>query len=89
MLQKHLTIANKLGLHARAAAKLAKTAARFACVIQVSKEKSQVDCKSVMSLMLLAAGKGTVLEFSCDGEDEELALEAIESLITNLFDEGE
>lgn len=89
MLQKQLTIINKLGLHARAAAKLAKTAAQFSSVIKVGKEKSLVDCKSVMSLMLLAAGRGTVLECTIEGEDEELALHAIEDLINNLFGEGE
>lgn len=89
MLQKQLTIVNKLGLHARAAAKLAKTAAQFSSVIKVGKDKSLVDCKSVMSLMLLAAGRGTVLECSIEGEDEELAFQAIEELINNLFGEGE
>lgn len=89
MVKKNITIINKLGLHARAAAKLAKTAGQFSSRIQVGSSQTGVDGKSVMSLMLLAASKGTVLEISADGRDEEAAMEAIETLINNRFDEAE
>lgn len=87
MIQRDITIINKLGLHARAATKLAKTAGQFASQIQVSNGQTTVDGKSVMSLMLLAAAKGTVITVSSDGDDEEAAMEAIQALIDNRFDE--
>lgn len=87
MIQREITIINKLGLHARAATKLAKTAGQFSADIQVSNGESIVDGKSVMSLMLLAAAKGTVLSISAAGEDAEAAVAAIEILINNRFDE--
>jgi phosphocarrier protein HPr len=89
MIKKNLLIINKLGLHARAATKLAKLAGQFPCTIRVSNGKSTVDGKSVMSLMLLAASRGTEIEVRTDGDDEQAAMTAIEELITNRFDEGE
>ena len=89
MIEKPINVINKLGLHARAATKFAKTAGRYNCKIQVSNGKSQVDGKSVMSLMLLAAHCGTVLHIRCEGEDETDALCAIEELMNNRFEEGE
>ncbi len=89
MVSATLEIINKLGLHARAASKLASTATKFSARITVSKDGKSVDGKSIMSLMLLAAAQGTSLEVSCDGEDEQEALDAISALITNKFDEGE
>lgn len=89
MIEKQINIINKLGLHARAATKFAKTAGRYNCKIQVSNGKAPVDGKSVMSLMLLAAHCGSVLQVSCDGADEVEALQAIEELINNRFEEGE
>lgn len=89
MIKREITIINKLGLHARAAAKLARTAGRFAAKVQVRNGQSTVDGKSVMSLMLLAAGRGTALEICTNGEDEEGAMAAIETLINNRFDEDE
>lgn len=89
MIKQPLTIINKLGLHARAAAKLATTAGRFSSNIQLSTKGKTVDCKSVMSLMLLAASQGTEIELNIDGKDEQLALETIETLINNRFDEDE
>lgn len=89
MIKQDMTIINKLGLHARAAAKLASTAGQFASKIQVRNQQSTVDGKSVMSLMLLAASRGTVLEICADGQDEELAIKTIETLINNRFDEDE
>ena len=89
MINYKITIINKLGLHARAAAKFAKTAGNYGSKIQVGNGKSLVDGKSVMSLMLLAANKGTELELAIDGNDEHLAFEAICTLINNRFDEDE
>ncbi len=85
-----ITIINKLGLHARAAAKLASAAARFGCKIETGvSENKMIDAKSVMSIMLLAAGKGTTLHFRFDGEDEVKARAHIEKLFADRFGEGE
>ncbi|MGH1472419.1 MAG: HPr family phosphocarrier protein [Cellvibrionaceae bacterium] len=89
MIKHQITIINKLGLHARAAAKLAKTSSQFSSSIKIGSQHSLVDGKSVMSLMLLAASKGTALEIICDGQDEDRALEAITHLIDDRFGEGE
>lgn len=89
MIEKDLTIINKLGLHARAATKLAATCNRFACSIQTGMGDKTVDAKSVMALMLLAAAQGTDLAFTFDGEDETEACEAITALIADYFGEGE
>lgn len=89
MIKKRILIINKLGLHARAATKMAKIAGQFPCAVRVSNGKSAVDGKSVMSLMLLAASRGTEIEISTDGEDEQVAMAAIEELINNRFDEEE
>jgi phosphocarrier protein HPr len=81
-------IINRLGLHARAAAKLASTAGKFGCVIKTGRDPEKlVDAKSVMSLMLLAATQGTTLHFTFDGSDAERAQREIEQLIANRFDE--
>lgn len=87
MITKELLIINRLGLHARAAAKLAKTAGQFGARIMVQANNNTADAKSVMSLMLLAATKGTTLTFSCDGKDETEAMAAIEALIGDRFGE--
>lgn len=89
MIETDLTIINKLGLHARAAAKLASTSGRFSCHIRTGKNGKMVDAKSVMSLMLLAASQGTTLRFEFDGDDEEEANEAIRQLIDDYFGEGQ
>ncbi|WP_210396553.1 HPr family phosphocarrier protein [Motiliproteus sediminis] len=89
MIEKQLTIINKLGLHARATAKLIGVTNNFSCKIQLSKEGRSVDGKSIMSVMMLAASQGTVLDISCDGEDEDKAMDAIEALINDKFGEGE
>lgn len=89
MQKSHLLIVNKLGLHARAASKLAQTCARFSADIRVNCQGKSVDGKSVMSLMLLAAGKGTELELEVDGSDEEAALDAISELVADRFGEAE
>lgn len=89
MITTHLTIINKLGLHARAAAKLATTANRFECDIKLHANDKVVDCKSVMALMLLAASKGTDIQIDFDGADEETASDSVCELINNRFDEDE
>ena len=89
MIQTQVTIINKLGLHARAAAKFVGCAAAFSSSIQAGKDGKLVDAKSIMSVMMLAAGKGTVLDLEIRGDDEEAALEALETLIENRFDEAE
>ena len=76
MIKTELTIINKLGLHARAAAKLATTCARFSSHIQIGLNGKMVDGKSIMSLMLLAAAKGSVVDLLITGEDEQKAIEA-------------
>lgn len=89
MLKDDITIINKRGLHARAAAKLATTAARFGSVIQAGVNGKLVDSKSVMSLMLLAATQGTQLQLEVEGKDEAEALAAIRELIDDKFGEDE
>jgi phosphocarrier protein HPr len=89
MLTETITIINKRGLHARAAAKFATLSAQFGCRTQARTNGSWVDAKSVMSLMLLAATQGTNLEVSTDGEDESAAMETIRALINNRFEEEE
>ncbi|MEW5248108.1 HPr family phosphocarrier protein [Microbulbifer sp. 2201CG32-9] len=89
MLKNRLLIVNKLGLHARAASKFAQTSARFEADIRVHCRGKSVDGKSVMALMLLAAAKGTELELEVCGADEDVALAAISSLVTDRFGEAE
>jgi len=89
MLTETITIINKRGLHARAAAKFATTSAQFGCRTQARVSGSWVDAKSVMSLMLLAATQGTDLEVCTEGEDEVAAMEAIRTLIQARFEEDE
>ncbi len=89
MIETQVTIVNKLGLHARAAAKLVGCTAAFSSVIRMGKDGEMVDAKSIMSVMMLAAGKGTVLDLQVDGKDEQAALEALTTLIANRFDEAE
>ncbi len=89
MIESELTIINKLGLHARAAAKFVGCASRFASSIRVGKDGQWVDGKSIMSVMMLAAGKDAVLSLTIDGDDEEQALEALTELVNDYFGEGE
>ena len=89
MIQTQVTIINKLGLHARAAAKFVSCAAAFSSSIAAGKDGKLVDGKSIMSVMMLAAGKGTVLDLQIDGRDEEAAVAALKNLIQNRFDEAE
>jgi len=89
MIETQVTIINKLGLHARAAAKLVGCASAFSSNIQAGRDGQLVDGKSIMSVMMLAAGKGTVLDLKIDGDDEQSALAALTNLIENRFDEPE
>lgn len=89
MLTETITIINKRGLHARAAAKFATLAAQFSCRTQARVSGTWVDAKSVMSLMLLAATQGTDLEVSTEGDDQVQAMEAVRALINNRFEEDE
>jgi len=82
-----LTILNKLGIHARPAAQFVKTANRFQSEIRVEKDGEEVDGKSIMGLMMLAAGHGSVIVVTADGEDAEAALSAITDLISRKFEE--
>ncbi|WP_397451409.1 HPr family phosphocarrier protein [Pseudomonas sp. NA-150] len=87
---RQITIINKLGLHARAAAKFVGVAGRFPCQIRVGRSpESMVDGKSIMAVMMLAAGKGTDIHLSTEGEEDQAALEGLIELINNRFDEGE
>lgn len=87
---RQITIINKLGLHARAAAKFVGVAGKFPCQIRVGRSAdSMVDGKSIMAVMMLAAGKGTEIHLWTEGVDEQAALDGLIELIENKFDEGE
>ncbi len=87
MTERDLEICNRLGLHARAAAKLVHTAGRFGCEVTLIKEGEEVDAKSILGLMALGAAQGSKISIVCDGEDETEALDAVSGLIENRFDE--
>ena len=83
------TIVNKLGLHARASAKLTQLASGFQSEIHLTRNGRRVNAKSIMGVMMLAAGKGSSVRIEADGEDAEAALAAIGALIADKFGEGE
>lgn len=89
MLEREVQIVNKLGLHARASAKLTQTAARFASDVWLARDGRRVNGKSIMGVMMLAAGKGATIELEVNGPDEEEAMTALVELIANRFDEAE
>ncbi|MFK8043630.1 HPr family phosphocarrier protein [Congregibacter sp.] len=89
MIESELKIINKLGLHARAASKFVSCASRFSSKIEVGKDAQWVDGKSIMSVMMLAAGQGSLLTLRADGSDEAEASEAIHDLVNDFFGEGE
>lgn len=88
-LQRTVTIINKLGLHARAAAKLVTEAARHESNLKITRDGRTVSGKSIMGVLMLAAGKGTRLELEADGHDAMAALDGVSNLIARKFDEGE
>ena len=89
MAERLIRIQNKLGLHARASAKLATEASRFECEVNLVKDEIDVNCKSIMGIMMLAACKGTELILRAEGRDAQTALDAIEALVNDRFGEGE
>jgi phosphocarrier protein len=89
MPQREVEIVNKLGLHARASAKLTQTASRFAADVWLSKNGRRVNAKSIMGVMMLAAGRGSRIAIETNGADADLALSALVALIEDKFGEGE
>jgi len=89
VISREITIINKLGLHARAAAKLVKLSSGFESIIEIEKDGQKVNSKSIMGVMMLAASSGSVLTLFADGADEQAALDAICDLIERYFDEDE
>ncbi len=89
MIEQQIQIINKLGLHARAAAKLVNTAAAFGSKVTISYGSQQADAKSIMSVMMLAAAQGSLIDIQCDGSDEQAALTALTELINDYFGEEE
>lgn len=89
MLRRDVEIVNKLGLHARASAKLTQLASRFPCDIFMERNGRRVNAKSIMGVMMLAAGRGSVVTLETSGPQEEEALTALETLINDYFGEGE
>lgn len=89
MIKTTATISNKLGLHARASAKLTKLAGTFQCEVWMARGERRVNAKSIMGVMMLAAGIGTTVEIETNGADEQAAMDAIVALIDDKFGEGE
>ena len=89
MIKRTITINNKLGLHARASAKLTKLASGYKCDIHMSRSGRRVNAKSIMGVMMLAAGLGAEVEVETEGSDEQAAMDALLAMITDRFGEGE
>ena len=89
MLEREITVINKLGLHARAAAKLVSTASAYAAQVVLQKGGQEVNGKSIMGVMMLAASCGTQIRLKVDGEDEQAAMQARVTLVHDRFGEGE
>ena len=88
MLSKEVTVSNKLGIHARPAAQFVKTASQFEAEIRVEKDGEEINGKSIMGLMMLAAGHGSVLKLIAEGPDAEGALQSLEDLVVRNFGEA-
>jgi len=86
-LEKEITIMNRLGMHARPAAMFVRIASRYRCDVWVEKEGEEINGKSIMGLMMLAAGQGSKLRLRCEGPDAEKAMEELEQLIADKFNE--
>ena len=89
MIKTEITISNKLGLHARASAKLTKLASSFACEVFMSKGERRINAKSIMGVMMLAVGVGSQVVLETDGPQEQEAMEALVALINDKFGEGQ
>jgi phosphocarrier protein HPr len=89
MQQREIEIVNKLGLHARASAKLTQLAAKYQCDVSLARSGRKVNAKSIMGVMMLAAGKGSRIMLETDGPDETEAMDAITVLIGDCFGEGQ
>jgi phosphocarrier protein HPr len=89
MIKTSINISNKLGLHARASAKLTKLAGSFQSDVFMSRNDRRVNAKSIMGVMMLAAGMGSVVELEANGEDEQAAMDALVALINDKFGEGQ
>jgi len=89
MLQQDIEIVNKLGLHARASAKLTQMAGQFKSEIWIARNERRVNAKSIMGVMMLAANKGSTIRLEIDGVDESEAMQALAALIADRFGEGE
>jgi len=87
MTEREIEIVNRLGLHARAAAKLVHLTGRFSSQVWLAKDGEEVDAKSILGVLLLAAAQGSTVVVRCDGQDEQEAIEAIVDLFANRFDE--
>jgi phosphocarrier protein HPr len=89
MIEKEATIVNKLGLHARASAKLTQLAGNFQCDIWMTRNGRRINAKSIMGVMMLAAGIGSIVSIETDGADENEAMQALLGLIADKFGEGQ
>jgi phosphocarrier protein len=89
MLQREVEVINKLGLHARAAAKLTQLAAKYQSEVSIGRNGRKINAKSIMGVMMLAAGKGARITLETDGPDEVEAMDAIVALINDYFGEGQ
>ncbi len=89
MIKTSISISNKLGLHARASAKLTKLAGSFPCEVWLSKGGRRMNAKSIMGVMMLAAGMGSTIDIDTEGEREQEAMDALLALINDKFGEGE
>ena len=89
MIKATLTISNKLGLHARASAKFTKLASSFRSEVWMTRNDRRINAKSIMGVMMLAAGLGSQVELEADGSDEEAAMQALSALVNDKFGEGQ
>ena len=89
MIQSRITIINKLGLHARASAQLSKLASSFPCEVWLIRNDRRINAKSIMGVMMLAAGMGAEVELVTEGEQEQQAIDALQALINHKFGESE
>ena len=89
MIRRPVKVTNKLGLHARASAKLTQLASRFQSAVWIERNGRRVNAKSIMGVMMLAAGMGSTVELETEGADEQTAIDEIEALFNDKFGEGE